>query len=317
MPLRRPNTQSRQGLTLLELLVVVAVITLLAAILLPALASIRELGRRAKCGKSAAQLATAQNAYAADCNVKGRPEAYVRGVEPLTGAGAFSGSDRLVRTNASRAYVWLVRAGFVDSLNALACSSDPFVAVLDGSAGSLRTSDEDLHGAGPLVEGSPVPAGTGFAAPGSPAMTESGRTFFSYSMQAGNPDTRFGPRPGMHPKVPLFGERNPWCSGVAAASGGAPVTQAGDNPEGNPFNHNRDGLTVAYTDGRSAFLPSARMLEIPLARGAGAAMGYAYAYDTRPPTPDVKTITAADGRCPPVDTWSGNRSPNLTVWLVD
>jgi len=58
------NDANRKGFTLVELLVVMAVITVLAAMLLPALGSARETARRTKCKHNLHQLAMAAKAYA-------------------------------------------------------------------------------------------------------------------------------------------------------------------------------------------------------------------------------------------------------------
>ncbi|MBU0478636.1 type II secretion system GspH family protein [bacterium] len=57
---------TRAGFTLLELLVVIAVIGLLASMLLPALSKAREMGRRAKCMSNLRQLGLAFQMYTSD-----------------------------------------------------------------------------------------------------------------------------------------------------------------------------------------------------------------------------------------------------------
>ena len=57
---------SRYGFTLLELLVVVAVIALLLAILLPALSAANEMGRSAVCATNQYQLLQGAIAYSED-----------------------------------------------------------------------------------------------------------------------------------------------------------------------------------------------------------------------------------------------------------
>jgi prepilin-type N-terminal cleavage/methylation domain-containing protein/prepilin-type processing-associated H-X9-DG protein len=57
------NTPNRRGLTLVELLAVIAIIGLLVAMLMPALQNARESARRASCGNNLRQVALAMQAY--------------------------------------------------------------------------------------------------------------------------------------------------------------------------------------------------------------------------------------------------------------
>jgi prepilin-type N-terminal cleavage/methylation domain-containing protein len=50
------SMKSKQGFTLLELMVVIAIISILAALLLPALSAAREKGRRVQCMNNVKQL---------------------------------------------------------------------------------------------------------------------------------------------------------------------------------------------------------------------------------------------------------------------
>jgi len=62
----RPGTSGRRAFTLVELMVVVAIIALLAALLLPALASAKDKGRKAACVSNLHQVGLAIHLYASD-----------------------------------------------------------------------------------------------------------------------------------------------------------------------------------------------------------------------------------------------------------
>lgn len=83
------NDRPRSGLTVVELLVVIAVIGLVLAVLLPAVQTARESGRRAECAARLGQFARALQAY--ESANKAFPAANMPLVSPrLRGAGWFS-----------------------------------------------------------------------------------------------------------------------------------------------------------------------------------------------------------------------------------
>ena len=60
------GNKDKNGFTLIELLVVIAIIALLLAMLLPALAKVKELGRRVVCKNNLRQIALAWHTYIND-----------------------------------------------------------------------------------------------------------------------------------------------------------------------------------------------------------------------------------------------------------
>jgi prepilin-type N-terminal cleavage/methylation domain-containing protein len=307
--------RSNKGFTLVELLVVIAIIALLAALLLPALSRVRELSRRSKCGKLCNQIVTGQTNFATERNQKGHPEAYIRGVESYCFAGGMSNAaNASIETDASRAFVYMCKKGYLDTLQVLACPSDPVVAVLDSPGSNMSANEEDI-GQGTSVEG--TAAGTEWASADSPAVLEGGHTYQSYSMQTGSSvlQANFGPK--QNAKIPVVGERNPYDAAFATC--GITETPTTSSDAGNSWNHNREGGTLSFTDGHNFFLADANLLEMPTApssvTGSAAASGYDYIYDNITPSAAQGGPAATGGSAVTVGTTS--TCTTFTTWLTN
>lgn len=113
----RPRA-SRRGFTLLELLVVIGIIAVLAGLLLPALLSARESGRRARCVSNLRQLSLAMVVYTDDSNGKLPP--FFGGTIVTNGGG--NGIHLKVHTHGK----WSMPSciGPVNNLALLTCPSD-------------------------------------------------------------------------------------------------------------------------------------------------------------------------------------------------
>jgi prepilin-type N-terminal cleavage/methylation domain-containing protein len=296
------------GFTLVELLVVIAIIAILGTMLLPALGRVREIARRSKCGKSANQITLAQRTRSTEVGQSLGTEAYVRGNETGTGATTLSP----VQGDGSRALVFLTRKGCLTELAGLACPSDPYVAVLDGTTNSMTTAATDLH-SGPAIEGTALDPVLGLSTAGSVASTEGGHSYFSYSLQTPSSAIAAHPGPRTNASLPLVADRNPWCSTLTPFRDPAPVYE----PEvglANTWNHNREGQTLAFPDGHTVFDEDA-VVAVPSGIGGGGPLGTAYIYQNAPITAGGVPNLAAGG-CH-TSTTGGNGSTFFTAWLSD
>lgn len=76
--LQSESVDKKNGFTLIELLVVISIVSLLIAILLPALGAAREAARRSQCSVNQRQMITAAMSYAADYRDRLSPVAFDR-----------------------------------------------------------------------------------------------------------------------------------------------------------------------------------------------------------------------------------------------
>lgn len=90
----RTKTPSRTGFTLVELLVVIAVVGTLVALLLPAIQSARESARRSQCTNNLRQIALATHNY--ESAVKRFPPNFCWNLVPGNKGGAWSGFARVL-----------------------------------------------------------------------------------------------------------------------------------------------------------------------------------------------------------------------------
>lgn len=115
------SRESRAGFTLVELLVVVAIIAMLVAMLLPSLQGARERAKRTVCLSNLRQLGHAVHMYAVDFNGYAMPLAYVDTATPTY----WFGKDDLGGVDPTFGFVWPYLGSDLRAWGVFECPAQP------------------------------------------------------------------------------------------------------------------------------------------------------------------------------------------------
>lgn len=251
----------RKGFTLVELLVVIAVIALLMSILLPALSRARQVAQRIKCGSNLKGIGTAMKTYMDSYNGK----APVAG-PPRTGAVSWGdgiGSEWKDKdwgfNNPNNSGDITVSASLYLLVKYAGTSPGIFVCGADEEVTEFRISDYKN-----LIQGTDIE----FASdcwdfgPYNNDTTPTHHCSYAYHLPYGRPGGEPGyPVTDMSPQdMAVMADRNPWIEspGYKQANWGEfqPEGLGGDRSEqmaGNAMPHNQNGQNVLYNDNSVSF----------------------------------------------------------------
>lgn len=121
-PLARPRMQRRLGFTLVEMMVVISIISLLVALLLPALSSAQDSGRLVTCLSNLRQNLTAMQLYLNDSRGMFRP--------PQIKSNVVTQSNVLWESTSSGRAVgsgFLTRLGYLQAVGSFYCPTNSYV----------------------------------------------------------------------------------------------------------------------------------------------------------------------------------------------
>ena len=225
--------QTSKAFTLVELLVVIGIITVLIAILLPALTAAQERARRIKCASNLRQIDLALRVYAQDN--KGR---YPRGrYDAPSGPNAF-GRDpfRGEWNNDTSVPLFLLVRSRLITLDTVLCPST--TQVRDTLAGE---SLQERWNFTPIYQHSIQPCGT--------TLSYSFASQYPPRTDAGDPISNYRPPPNVAPDFAVAADRNDGQIVPLLK----PNPSAGLIRAGNSSNHIRAGQNVLYNDGHVAW----------------------------------------------------------------